>query len=65
MDDVDATQLRQEVEDAARLKRVNTKLEVEATGDCLWCFEEITHPKRWCDADCRDQWSKDKVRKRV
>lgn len=60
MDDVDATQVRYEVEEEARRKRVNTKPEVEATGECLWCFEQLPINRRWCDADCRDSWQKNK-----
>lgn len=38
------------------------KMEVEATGECLFCGEELDQsgpvPMRWCDADCRDKWEK-------
>jgi hypothetical protein len=26
------------------------------TGFCLHCEIVVEEPKRWCDADCRDQW---------
>jgi len=26
-----------------------------ATGRCLFC-EEASPGRRWCDAECRDQW---------
>jgi hypothetical protein len=26
----------------------------QATGRCLYCGEELTTGRRWCDADCRD-----------
>ena len=28
------------------------------TGYCLECGELTEHPRRWCDAACRDQWEK-------
>ncbi len=28
------------------------------TGFCLNCNEEVEHPLRWCDTDCRDDWEK-------
>jgi hypothetical protein len=32
--------------------------EAEATGECLFCGEELPEHRRWCDADCRDGWQK-------
>lgn len=29
-----------------------------ATGSCLNCTEPVEKPKRWCDADCRDDWQR-------
>lgn len=34
------------------------KLEVEATGKCLNCDEELTEGKRFCNAGCRDDWQR-------
>lgn len=48
---------------AVRAIRENLKPEAEATGFCLWCEAEVKEPKRWCDADCRNDWEKDKRRK--
>ena len=28
----------------------------EATGRCLWCGDETTQGRRWCSAQCRDEW---------
>lgn len=25
-------------------------------GFCLHCGADIPHPRRWCNASCRDQW---------
>ena len=43
--------------------RANLKPEAEYTGECLWCSEELPKPKRWCDADCRNDWERDKRRR--
>jgi hypothetical protein len=24
----------------------------------LWCGEELEDGRRWCNADCRDRWSR-------
>ena len=45
--------------------RANLKPEAEFTGECLWCAELVEAPKRWCDADCRDLWERDKKRNRL
>lgn len=28
----------------------------KANGHCLWCNAELPHGKRWCDAECREDW---------
>lgn len=28
----------------------------EATGQCLQCGENVAAPRRWCNADCRDEY---------
>lgn len=38
--------------DAAR----STHPVAKATGRCLWCNTELTYGKRWCDAECREDW---------
>lgn len=56
-----------ELTDGLALKAIrnNLKPEAEFTGQCLWCEEDVESPKRWCDADCRDLWEKDKRRKQL
>lgn len=49
---------------AVKAIRNNLKPEAEATGECLWCAEELEKPRRWCDSDCRDLWERDKRRVR-
>ena len=57
MDEADLTQERAERE-AELLRRASVKpAGPEPTGACLWCDEPVEHPRRWCDAECRDQWS--------
>jgi len=31
-----------------------------ATGRCLNCDQPVESPRRWCDADCRDQWERER-----
>lgn len=28
------------------------------TGKCLNCGEDTDEQRRWCDADCRDDWQR-------
>ena len=30
----------------------------KATGECLWCGEELEDGRRWCGASCRDMWAR-------
>jgi hypothetical protein len=30
----------------------------DATGFCLNCGEPLPGGRRWCDADCRDDWQR-------
>lgn len=56
-----------ELTDSLAVKAIRNNLKPEAvfTGTCLWCGEEhLPEPKRWCDADCRDLWEKDRRRNR-
>lgn len=33
---------------------------LRATGFCLFCGDPLTdQERRWCDADCRDDWERD------
>ncbi len=31
-------------------------------GACLWCGARLALPQRWCDAECRDEWQRDRQR---
>ena len=32
--------------------------DLKATGFCLWCDEEIDSGRRWCNADCREDYER-------
>lgn len=32
---------------------------IAANGFCHYCFEPIALPRRWCDANCRDEWERE------
>lgn len=38
------------------------KQEATATGFCLLCGEEVEPGRRWCDAEHRDRWEKERKR---
>lgn len=35
-----------------------SKLEVDSTGHCLSCDDPLPMGKRWCNAECRDDYFK-------
>jgi hypothetical protein len=35
----------------------------DATGFCLNCGEPLSDGRRWCDADCRDDWQRIAIRR--
>ena len=56
-DDSDITQDRLEIEERIRKRYTQkTTQEIDASGFCLECDEELPPAKRWCNADCRDMW---------
>jgi hypothetical protein len=36
----------------------------KATGRCLWCGVKLPPGRRWCDAECRDDWEVHAKRRR-
>lgn len=50
-----ATQLAEEARDRA-LTTLDRTPGPGFTGFCLCCEEQLEPPKRWCDAECRDEW---------
>lgn len=57
MDEIDMGSLRAE-QDLERALKQRKPEGPEATGICLFCGEVVAPAKRWCDADCRDEWQR-------
>lgn len=38
--------------------KASKKPKIEATGYCLFCEEPLEDGRRWCDAECRDDWQR-------
>jgi hypothetical protein len=57
-DIVDMTQEREErlTDTLRRFAHAAAPQGPVATGFCLWCGEELDPPRRWCNAECRDDW---------
>ena len=66
-DDTDLTNARLEREMAAMIERVRVKPREAGpyTGYCYWCGCRVKSPRRWCDAECRDDWERDHARRRT
>jgi len=59
MDEIDFAQKENERHTIRSLKKINTNNEINATGFCLNCYENMSHiMQRWCNAQCRDDWQK-------
>jgi hypothetical protein len=52
-----ANDLAQTEIDAIVRNRPSAKLP-PGHGHCLYCDEPLDPPRRWCDADCRDDFEK-------
>ncbi len=65
-DDID---LANEMLDAQISRAVATagKLEIPTnpSGKCLNCYEPAKEGRRWCDADCREEYEQRKNKKHV
>lgn len=62
MDIVDKANEWVELELELRLRATKPTQEVAATGECLLCGEELPQGMRWCDAEHRDRWEKERKR---
>jgi len=58
MDDADMAQADIELALKGQLSAVSRLDSVAATGACLNCGEALAEGQRWCDSDCRDDWSR-------
>lgn len=57
MDESDMGTLREE--QAREIAVAVRKQEGPAfSGCCALCGDPVDAPRRWCDADCRDQWER-------
>jgi hypothetical protein len=63
VDEVDIAAERMEIEMERLLKR-RAASGPKPTGACLWCGEPVETGRRWCDADCRDDWERDHAHRR-
>lgn len=63
---IEAADRRREIELEMGIREIQRRAgeRVAATGWCLDCGEEVPSPRRWCDADCRDQWEKRETARR-
>lgn len=59
MDDVDASNERQQREAPLLIEASKKPVGPVATGRCLYCDEIVGDTMRWCDAGCRDGWSRE------
>lgn len=62
MDIIDNAAATEELHRTLALKAINRGPQVVATGRCLNCGEPTPEPRRWCDADCRDDWQASRSR---
>jgi uncharacterized OB-fold protein len=58
VDEVDRAneQLEKSIEKA--LENINTNIPKNKTGKCLSCGKLVIDERRWCSADCRDNYEK-------
>lgn len=58
VDDVDRAteQVQKSIEDT--LNNIDTTIPKNTTGKCLTCGLSVDNERRWCNADCRDNYEK-------
>lgn len=58
-DEIDsANELLQKMIDAG-IKKANGEINMHNdTGECIWCGEAVDDNRRWCSADCRNDYEK-------
>ncbi len=61
MDDVDlANEHNQRFQDAILSMRPKPRPIPQGTGLCLYCLDICPDRRRWCNAECRDAWERDR-----
>lgn len=57
MDEADMAQRTEaQLEKVSRYKSQRHTANAEPTGFCLFCGDPVAENRRWCNADCRDDW---------
>ncbi|QOJ20341.1 MAG: DUF2116 family Zn-ribbon domain-containing protein [Gammaproteobacteria bacterium] len=57
MDDIDrAGELIDMMNEKLVQQARNRPPEASATGECLFCGEDVKPDVRWCSPECRDDW---------
>jgi len=58
VDEVDRAneQIQKGIDDT--LKNIDTTIPKNITGKCLSCGQSVSDERRWCNADCRDNYEK-------
>lgn len=57
-DEADMTQARDEAEEPHRIAASRKPVGPVPNGRCYYCDEIVSDEKRWCNAECRDLWSR-------
>ena len=67
MDISDQATLREEQERERSLAETKRNcIQLDATGACHYCGEDVDAERRLCDSDCRDMWQRqESARKRA
>ena len=61
-DDADIASRHIEVDLARAMRQSLQPIGPEPTGRCYYCDEVVGDEERWCNAQCRDDWSKELAR---
>ncbi len=54
-DEIDVANNEAQKQLEATLKSVDTSVEENDTGKCVWCEKEVKDKRRWCSVECRDE----------
>jgi hypothetical protein len=54
-DEIDVANAEVEARLKFTLKTVNTSIEENDTGKCIWCGTPVIDRRRWCNSQCRDE----------
>lgn len=57
-DEIDIANERAEMLRDMAINKKKPEPKLKAMGQCLTCGEHLEGTRRWCDADCRDEYEK-------